>query len=295
MKNEFIPLSWKIDEFRFNILFGFLSLFVIPLLNKNIPIGQPVWWVGIIGICIYISEAWATFYKLNFARAAIIEEKSNGHFHDLTIVPRTPGTTLWYAFIMRFCLRFGIIIFSLMAFGYDTENTEPSVFIMILLCCSVLFELFLMMFTMFETRVFSGSSKDEEDEKAEEQKWRTKMVQRVKEKNHLLKLKTADIIIFITATISTNLIWDPMNESMITFIDDQAKTGSLAFAVIFFVLVALIMSVLLLLPLRVAYWTESAMRADDTRSKLRYRLSYLFAVLCVFQPAVVFIFKTLFF
>jgi len=155
---EFISEKWKIDEFKFNILFGFISLLIIPSLNKHVPLEKPTWWVGVIGILIYMSEAWATYYKITFLRAQLIYEKSKGDFHNLSIVPRSPGNTIWFAFLMRLCIRFAIIIFSMMAFGYKNNNDEPSIIIIIVLCCAVLFEIIIMMFTIYETRLYTDIS-----------------------------------------------------------------------------------------------------------------------------------------
>lgn len=294
----FIFPRFHVDEFRFNILFGLLSLLILPLLSKYASLDEPKAWMGIFGLIIYFSEAWATYYKLIFSRAAIIWTKSNANFMNLNIQPAQPGTMIWFAFIMRFCLRFAIVIFSIMAFGYDTNKEDPPAFIIVTLCIAVLFEIFIMMVSLFETRVFSSKSEysknPEEEERESETAWRKRMLEKVKDKNHKIKIQLADFIIIVTATIGTNLFWNPMNNTLLTFLDDQHKNGSFFLGVSFFLFTAIVMGGLFLLPLKISYWTESAMLANNKLSKLKYWGSFLFAVFSLLMPCVLFIIKSLF-
>lgn len=294
--NIFQEPLWNIDEFKFNIFFGFASFFIIPFLNNSIPLGEPSWWVATIGLIIYLGEAWATFYKINVVRARIIWKKSNTNFSDLNVTTRTPGNLIWFGFIMRLCLRFSIILLVLFAFGVDMNQNDPSLFIIVILCLIVLFELFVMGFTMFESRAFGTTSKEEDEkdktkDREEEQKWRTKMLKWKSDINFNKKEQLADIIIFVTATIGTNLFWNPMNSSFIDFINDSFINGNPVISILFFVIAGYVVSLFFIVPLKIAYWTENAMKIENKKSKIKYLLSYLFAIIGVLQPTIFYIIK----
>jgi len=126
-------------------------------------------------------------------------------------------------------------------------------------------------------------------------KWRNEVEKKVKKSNHPTKIILSDITLLTTATIGINLIWNPINETLLNFLEEQFKNESAVFGILFFLFTGLLMGLFFLFPLKIAYWAGNAMRADNRKLKFKYMLSFLFAILSVLQPCIIFIFKKIFF
>lgn len=278
---------WHFTGIRFNYFMGLLSLIGIPAIHSFIDLENPPWWVGIIGLLFYGGEAWAVIHRLNLSRARIIYERSKGDLMNTHIRPREPSPLLWYGFLMRFCLRIGLFVFCFFALGV-TFDEDPAVWMIILMCLAVLGELFLMLYSMYDTGVFRLYSEPDEKEKDEavELAWRKKMDRKVRHPGIYTKQLLADGILAGVVLVFNNALWNPVNESFYGFIAEAESFPAIIFSLLFSLFSALVIYYLLMLPLRLPFWVEEAMEVKDARSAWNYRFSMLFAGFSLIVPSV---------
>lgn len=278
---------WRVTGTRFNYFIGIVSLFGIPAIHQFVTLGEPSWWVAAIGIIFYIAEAWATLLRVNLSRARIIYQRSGGNFHDLNIRTREPGGMIWYGFLMRFCMRFALIPFVCMALGLDFGDDLPA-WMIIIMCVLVLFELGLMMYTMYETRVYELYDKEDREEVAkgieEEKKWRNKMENLARKPDTQLKEHLSNIILMGVGVLFVNAANDETSKAIYDFMKDASINP---FSILFSLFTATVMFFIVILPMRLAYWLEEAMEVKNPGDKLKLNLSFAFAVLSLVVPPII--------
>ena len=149
----------RLNGYKFNLLFGITCLFVTPYIVPHINIHAPGIVVGLLGLVMYVGDAWAFYYKTRITKVRVVYEMAGGDADKKTEpLPKLPW---WvnYGFLVRFCFRMIFLIAALHAFGLmSDEQKDINGFALTILIIGALFELFLIAVTM----ISSGEGTEEE-------------------------------------------------------------------------------------------------------------------------------------
>ena len=137
-----------------------------------------LWVLGLFFTFLYIADFWAFLFKIRIARIRQIVDVTKGEIKTRNFVPEDPGCMIMYAFIMRLVIRFSFMLLALFSFSGDLSGDLPNWAIVFVILVT-LFEVFNLMYSMFETRIFKMNKENDsekEDDKywEEEFKWREK-------------------------------------------------------------------------------------------------------------------------
>lgn len=290
--------DFRLTGFRFNIFLGLISCFGFPALNPDIPLEDPPWWVAIVGILFYVGEMWAFNYKIHISRARILRGLTKNTPGMLSVDTRTPGCMIFYAFLIRFCLRFAMLMIIGAAMGLTLQDEDPSIWVILLMIFGCLFEIVVFLFSLFWSRVYKTEAKNEreqESENDEEVAWRKKYFPWLDDPKHPMKEMAADIILFIFAVLLTKGFWDTSNADFIDFIRRSSTDGtSAAYVCVSIIIANIVLCLFFLIPVRLAYWVEESMLVFTGRDRWRYALSMIFAGLMVTAPSWMELFRVYF-
>jgi hypothetical protein len=285
------------NAFQFNLYLGLLSLiggFVLPL---DLFLTLPGWLIVLILISLYIGEFWAFLYKLKTARLKYLFELSGGD-PDKQVGPRLdPGCMMFYAFLMRFVFRVAVVMVAYIFVVGEPEG-ELSGWAIGFMITVVLFELFNMLYSLYETRIFSTQTDDSDEEDLKEEwkndlDWRKRLFPLLAKQNESVKLMFAHFILFFSGAAVSALFWDGMNKEFIGFIKRSAiEHESPWFVIIFTVLACAVLCLFFLMPVKLAFWIERLMQADAPQEKRNYRWSVVFAGMTVTAPTLIQLIKT---
>lgn len=283
---------------QFNILLGFISLLGYFFLPQDLLSVFPKWSVAVFFLGLYCTEYWSFLYKIKSARVKQLFELTKGDPTKRIGELEEPGCMMFYAFLIRFVFRFAMVIFVILYFSGIEDDQEIPNWGVVLMIVVVLFELFNLMYSMFELHVFrlktdDDDEIDEEEYWLKERKWRTKMFNNYKNLPSPLKLILADFVLFLTSTVATMLFWQGFNQSFIEFIQRSSMENESSIFVILVVLVSsAILCLFFLMPIKLAFWIEQKMHVDSSSEKRRYRLSILFAGISITAPSWLQLIKT---
>lgn len=279
-----------INPLQFNIYLGVLTLigYAIPPATLYQYIPGPL--LAIFLIALFVGDYWAFVFRTKIIRTASLYELSGGVPSKRVGELSEPGCMMYYAFILRLVFRFSVALFSVMLFTGSPDGEAPT-WAIILFILVVLFELFNLMYTLFELHIFRIRYEDDdsEDEYWEKEKaWRTKMFKKLNDPNLDLKMFFAGFILVISATAATAMFWDGANHEFVGFIQRSAKDGTSPLFVILLVLIAcFVLCLFFLIPVRLAFWLEQLMNVKTKQDKLKYRLSILFAGFSITAPSLI--------
>lgn len=284
------PLHYSIirmDGYKFNILLGLISFFVVPFIAKGIDLREGNIFVGIIGLIFYFGEAWAFNYKTRLARARVvrrlIDEK---RWNPLTGLPKL-GCMVSYGFIMRLCFRIAILAFSMMAFGGLQEETDPHWIVITVLMIGVLFEMAILGYAWMDARLDPGEE-GEKEKIDEESSWRKSALPMLDDENMFIKETFSDLFLFITALMYTHGFWTLSNGEMIASIDHSHVYGESGWSVFLLILLSnAALCLFMLVPVRLAYWVDESISTIEPAQKRKLRWSLVFAGLSMTAPPLV--------
>ncbi len=292
--------NFRLTGIRFNLFLGLISCFGFPILNPNIPLGTPSWWVALLGILFYVGELWAFNYKVRISRARILRRMTHNTPGLLNVSHDSTGCLIFYGFLMRFVFRIGMILVISGACGMDVQGDEEDVSVLttIVMITGVVFELIVFGYSLYETRVYSSKPKSEQEEEEENEseiKWRTKHFPWLDDPKYPLKELGADMILFVFAILLTKAFWDPSNAGFVDFIRRSATDGTSGLVVFGGMIIAnLTLCLFFLVPVRLAYWVEESMMVFSGRDRWKYTLSLIFAGFMITGPVWVEIFRVYF-
>lgn len=285
------------NSFQFNIYLSIATLlgqFFLPLESL---LNLPKWIVLPALLCLYIGEFWAFLFKLKLVRIKNLFELSNGDPKKKVGEIGDPGCMMFYAFLMRFVFRFSIFLFAFMILFGEPEG-ELSGWAITVMIIIVLFELFNMMYSIYETHIFRLKT-DDDDEKdlneywEKELKWRAKNFPLIQNANNQIKLKFADFILFLSGCAVTALFWDGCNREFVSFIKRSALEGeSPVFVILLVVIACSILCLFFLMPVKLAFWIERLINSQTPQEIKRYRWSIFFAGISVSAPSLIQLVKT---
>lgn len=286
------------NSFQFNIFLGLISLVGFTFLPEELLSFFPKWCVAVFFILLYASEFWAFLYKIRIARVKQLYDLSKGNPSKRIGEIEEPGCMLFYAFLMRFVFRFAMIMLAITFFnGGDSDKEIPNWGIVFMIIV-VLFELFNMMYSLYETHIFrlktdDDGEMDEEEYWVKEKDWRTKMFKKLNAEKESSKLFFADLIILLSSSVITMLFWQGSNQSFIEFIKRSAtQNESTLFVVLTVLISSAILCLFFLMPVKLAFWLEQKMHIDTVEEKRKYRLSILFAGISITAPSWIQLIKT---
>ncbi|MES2837599.1 MAG: hypothetical protein V4667_08750 [Bacteroidota bacterium] len=285
---------------RFNFMLGLLSIASFMLFrNVNFVSLSSNAFVAILLLLIYIADFWAFLFKLKIAKIRVLHKLTSGNPHVKIAMGREPGGLVFYAFLMRLVFRFALVLVIITAFGGDFEKEEVSTFQIILMICVTLFELFNMLYSIFETHIYkllgedAETKKDIDDYWESEKKWRSKNYPLAHNKNSVFKENIASAILLITAILVTNLVWTSFNNQFIEFIISSANNNDSAIATSLIVIISLsLLCLFFLMPIRLAFWIEEKMKIEKKTDKIRYRFSLFFAGISICTPSLIQLLKS---
>lgn len=259
----------------------------------------PLYVLAIFALLLYVAEYWAFLFKLKVARLDMLHALSKGK-PDLRVgIGTEPGWMLFYAFLIRFVFRIVLVMVAVISFRGGDPNQDMNTFQIIVLVLVVLFEVFNMMYSLFETHIFKLSGEDAETEKEleryweTEKKWRTKNFPILKLPETRKKEWAASIVLLAMAFVMTHLIWDGFNDEFRDFIIRTEQYGeSVAFAVCAVLIACFLLCLFFLMPIRLAFWVVERMHADEKPEIRKYRWSLAFAGISICSPALIQLFAS---
>lgn len=275
---------------QFNIYLGICSILGFFLPAASI-LSLPTWLLIILALLLFAGDFWAFIFKLKFTRARYLYELSKGNPKAEVGQMLEPGCMMFYAFMMRMIFRFTLALFVILG-GKDTDK-ELNGFQITLLSIVVLFELFNLMFSMYETHIFSTKIGDETEKANKESwlkeiEWRKKMFERLNDPSLFKKEMLANAILFVMAFFMTKIFWDGMNNTFIESIIHTKKFEDSYLVEIIGVLISCtILCFFFLMPVRLAFWIEDRMKAVTRKEKRNYRLSLFFAGISICSPTII--------
>jgi len=281
------------NSIQFNIILGIFSLVSFFLSKLMTSIAIPLYLVAFCSFLLYLAEFWAFLYKLKIARIRELILTTKGNPNLEIDGGSEPGCMMVYAFLMRFVFRIvlGMIPVLVLGEGIDKDMNNVQIICMIII---VLFELFNMMYSMYETHIFKLTGEDPDSEEdirnfwKKEKKWRTNNFPLLKQVGTKNKEMIATIILLLMAFITTHFLWGSMNNEFKDFII-RTKTNheSVLFAVLSVTISCFLLCLFFLMPVRLAFWIEEKMKADQAIELKRYRLSLIFAGVSICSPSLI--------
>lgn len=281
------------NSIQFNIVLGFFSLISFFLSNLISSVTIPFYLIAICSFFLYVAEFWAFLFKLKIARIRELVHTTKGNPNLELDLGSEPGCMMVYAFLLRFVFRIvlGMIPVLALGEGIDKDMNNIQIVFMIII---VLFELFNMMYSMYDTHIFklTGEYDVTEEEIKEtwdkEKAWRTKNYPLLANEQAQKKEMLATIILLLMAFVTTHFLWGSMNNEFIDFII-RTKTNheSVLFATLSVTISCFVLCLFFLMPVRLAFWIEEKMKADEAIELKRYRLSLIFAGFSICSPSLI--------
>lgn len=157
----------------------------------------------------------------------------------------------------------------------------------------VLFELFNLMYSLFETHTFKSTSDDATEKEIEqeweaEKNWRKKYFTKLNDSQFMKKELYANIILIAMAVVTTQIFWGNMNAEFVDFIKRTDKMGeSVSFAILTVLISCFVLCLIFLMPVRLAFWIEEKMHADSKAQTSTYRWSLFFAGISICSPSLI--------
>lgn len=293
------PIHLNINPIQFNVYLGLSTILGFILTNSSINLNVPLWILAILSLFLYVGDFWAFVFKVRTARVRLLFDLSNGKPNKRVGKPIEAGCMMFYGFMMRMILRVILGMAVIMGFGgsLDKDMNGLQMGFMITL---VLLEVIYMLYSLYETHIFDASTEDATESEREENwksevVWRKKMFLKLRDPQIWKKELAANIILFITATVFTQLFWGNMNREFIDSLIRAEKFGdSITFEVVGILISTTVLCFFFLLPVRLAFWVEARMKAESPPEKKKYRWSIVFAGLMIISPTLVQIIKTVF-
>lgn len=274
----------RMNGYKFNVLFGIISLFVGASIPSYVDLRGSGFLVGLIAVFMYFGEAWAFYYKTKLTRVRVVYVQTEGRI--TRTVPPLPalGCFVSYGFFLRLCFRTIFLIVALTTFGFMSESEEDIGGVAItVLILGILFELFLLGVSWIESRLTKDD--EEEEPQKEEQKWREKNFKMLKDPKLLAKEMGADFILFVSAMMFTHAFWTMSNNDFMDSIDHSYAIGDWGVGVLLsMVFFNFVLCLFMLVPVRLAYWVGESISTFTPQQKWRLRFSFLFAGLSITAP-----------
>ncbi len=287
------------NSIQFNIIFGLFSALGFLFSSLDVFGSIPFFVLGIFCLFLYVGEYWAFLYKLKVARIKELLKLTKGNPNSREAMGTEPGCMMFYAFLMRFVFRIVVGMIPVISFGGGGINEDLNTIQVICMILIVLFDVFTLMYSMYETHIFKLSGEDPDTEKEiesyweSEKKWRTANYSLLKKENTRKKEIFASIILLIMASVTTHFLWGGMNDEFVDFIIRTEKNGeSISFAVLSVIISCFVLCLFFLMPIRLAFWVEEKMKADEKPEIMRYRLSILFAGVSICSPSIIQLFAS---
>lgn len=273
---------------RFNLLYALFSFVIIPVIGTHIHLGLGFGVFGLIGLTVYIGEAWAFYYKTRLMRARILYGLTNGNpDKDVPPLPKL-GCLINYGFVVRLCLRIIILVFSLMSLGLMNPNGgKPRPLALGILIVATIGEIFVMMFSWMESRLETADETNEE-RKTGEREWRKSNFPMISDEKLYWKEPLSDLFLFVSAMMYTHFFWTMSNNTFIGYIDQSHLEGSGGFGVLLVILFSnAVLSLFMLVPIRLAYWAIEAISLIDDKQRWRLRVSLIIAGVSMIAPVLI--------
>lgn len=274
---------FQINRIKFNYYLGALSIIGLNItLNVEFNVILSIA-LGLLGMALYILEGWAFLFKLNRIAARHFFDLTGGKVHS-KVEHNDPGCLIWYAFLVRMVMRIGLVLMSLVAIG-NNPNDLPF-WAGIIMGVVVLFEMFFMLYSMYESKIFNSGKEGVEVSLSESEiKWRQKNFPLLKSSQAKKKEFYANIILLITAWVINISLWNTINSDFIRFIQESKISGESSLLIACLMLsFSFIFCLFLLIPVRLAHWVEESISAQDSISKRKLRWSIIFAGAATTSP-----------
>ncbi len=282
------------NSIQFNVILGLFSALGFLFSSWDVFSSLPFFIVGIFCLFLYVGEYWAFLFKLKVARVRELIKLTKGNPNTRQAMGGEPGCMMFYAFLMRFVFRIVVGMIPVISFGGGGVNDELNTVQIVFMILIVLFELFNMLYSMYETHIFRLTGEDPDTAKdidsywESEKKWRTKNYPLINKEDTRKKELYAAIILLLMAFATTHFLWGSMNNEFVDFIIRTEKNKeSVSFAVISVILSCATLCLFFLMPIRLAFWVEEKMKADEKPEIRRYRLSLLFAGISICSPSLI--------
>ncbi|MEP7264101.1 MAG: hypothetical protein ABI772_06380 [Bacteroidota bacterium] len=281
-----------LSVFRFYLLnsiyayawFALYSITVAPNIIESLEFGEKNYLVGIIGLLILPAEYFALKFKLWIIRVraekSLIElEKENS---EVLII--NPSYALIYGLFVRIILRISVLFFSLIAIGQDSMVTGMLIIVMFFA------DMIGLMYIYITSNIFQDQVPEHKIPiaVAERQEWRDNNIPGSDSLRNFIYEILADIALNVYAYVVFTLVWYYINwraiDSLKHFIAEKSgafETGyKIAFMLTFMVLV-------LLIPIRVAYWIEDSMNATTRKHKYAFSIMVILSGIYACMPTLV--------
>lgn len=287
-------IDFPSDIFIFS-LFGVYSFSIAPLLTDFLKYGEKNYFVGITGLAVYILEAFAFDYKLYMIRfrselKKLEVQNDEGERH---LIPRA-GPMLWVGLFFRIAFRVGIIAISVYAFGLK-EHKDVIFFSML---GSFILEAIIFAYTCMKTNLFNQTPTTREEfflEWKKDGEWLEQQQKTNATKNIFWNELATDIVLHLYAFMLYTAWWDMVNEEGINMVRRNFESGTgIIFGFIAPMPMLFSMTLLAMMPLRLAYWIEDSAMSFTPKDRRKTRASFFLAALITISPVIIELFKLYF-
>jgi hypothetical protein len=283
-------------------LFGIYSLTLAPTLTDFLKYRHAGnYFIAFFGFLIYVLEIFAFNFKLHMVR--IRAEERRIKLQQITgeqmLIPRA-GVMIWIGLFFRMMFRVGIIAISVTALGFPVEGLAVSMSGIGMAAGTIAFFLegALLIYTCMTTNFFNSADdtqREYDEELKKDTEWIVEELKSTDAENNFTKELIADIVLQIYAFMLYTAWWDYVNGYAITMGEQYFASRATAAEAMFKILpMLLIMSLLAIIPLRLAYWIEDASTAFTDKEKWKTRRAFLIATAITISPAIIGIFHIYF-
>lgn len=210
---------------------------------------------------------------------------------EAMLIPRAGGM-IWTGIFFRMMFRVGIMAISLTALGYPVDGISNSMsgVGMAISTLSFFCEGALLIYTCYTTNLFNIGPETKAafvNELRSDKAWAEGELKNMDNEKNFRKEFLSDIILNIYAFMLYTAWWDYVNNYAITMGQGYFRSGATETLAIISVLPMLfIMTLLALIPLRLAYWVEDSASSFTEGEKWRTRATFFIAAAITISPAI---------
>lgn len=271
-------------------LFGLYALTISPFMMEFIDYGKKNIAVGLFGLTIYVAEAFAINFKLKMARIrAAIRRKEYFEQTGIDIIPR-PNPFVFGSLVLRMALRLIILMVSVTALGIPCTEKKMSSPGIIIIFCGVLADVIAFVYMNLKTGIYRQEvyyRRDWEVQEEENIKWEKENVPLYYTSKYTLLEFVSDFVLQVYAVILFSSIMYYMDKKCYKMISAPKILSEHVDSVFSLVPMLIIITIIWIIPIRVAYWYEDSMMAFRMREQASIFLIFVVVVATTFVPTLV--------
>lgn len=271
-------------------IFGLYALTIAPFMMDFIDYGKKDIAVGLIGLTIYFAEPFAINFKLKMARIrAAIRRKEYFELTGIDVIP-IPNQFVYASLILRMALRLAILMVSVTALGIPCTEKEMSSPGIIIIFCGVFVDVVWFIYMNLKTGIYRQEMyylRDWELQEEEIKKWEKENVPLYDTPKYTLLEFISDFVLQVYAVMLFSSIMYYMQKQCYKKANALETIGKNAESVLSLLPWLIMITIIWIVPIRVAYWYEDSMMTFRLREQAASFLIFVVVVATTFVPTLV--------